>query len=135
MSETMSDDGKLDPRIKGRIEREMRDSTVRGKADGRSGPLMSIDEYEAFDMANRFASAHAFAESDDIYEECIANQLNPKFEFKRRVDEKIASLEPSALGLIFILVSEVCFQRKIERLQAVRDLCRVRDQYPLEQTS
>ena len=101
-----------DPIMKGRIEKGMRG-------------ILSVPPS---------ALSHAFNESDVIFKSCVEQGIDPDEEFKRRIDEKIASLEPSDMGLLFILVSEFCFQCKKELLREKADQGQARDQVDHERT-
>ena len=63
------------------------------------------------------ALTRAYEEFNAVFEDCIEHDLNPEKEFKSCIDKLIASLDPSDFGVLFILVSEFCFQRNREQSQ------------------
>lgn len=133
----MADGGKItsDYLKKIAVEYDIREGTLHYFPVGHESGLGGKNLYFPVTYSCDDPTSRSFEETDAVFAECIANGLDPDEEFKRRIDKIIASLDSRDFWVLFTLVSEFYFQCKTGQLQAARDLCQVRDQYHLEQTS
>lgn len=82
-----------------------------------------------------YCAGMAFEELDRYYDYCLENMVDCEEEIKRRLNEKIASLDSSSLFILFFYAAELYFRYRIKRIQAVNVLYRNSLQYFPEQIS